>query len=198
MLEAADSMPDNWIHLCIDMQRMFAEQTPWHVPWMATASPQIVELSGRYAERTVFTRFVPPPNADAMPGMWRNYYEKWPMMTGEQLPSELMDTVADLRPFAPPARFFDKRTYSPWIDGRLHETLAREKVEAIAITGGETDICVLAAALGAIDLGYRVILLKDAVCSSADETHDATLELLGGRFSVQVEITDTDAFLSGL
>ncbi len=191
-------MPDNWIHLCIDMQRMFAEQTPWHVPWMATASPQIVELSGRYAERTVFTRFVPPPNADAMPGMWRNYYEKWPMMTGEQLPSELMDIVADLRPFAPPARFFDKRTYSPWIDGRLHETLAREKVEAIAITGGETDICVLAAALGAIDLGYRVILLKDAVCSSANETHDATLELLGGRFSVQVEITDTDAFLSGL
>jgi nicotinamidase-related amidase len=198
MLEAADSMPDNWIHLCIDMQRMFAEQTPWHVPWMATASPQIVELSGRYAERTVFTRFVPPPNADAMPGMWRNYYEKWPMMTGERLPSELMDIVADLRPFAPPARFFDKRTYSPWIDGRLHETLAREKVEAIAITGGETDICVLAAALGVIDLGYRVILLKDAVCSSADETHDATLELLGGRFSVQVEITDTDAFLSGL
>jgi nicotinamidase-related amidase len=133
-----------------------------------------------------------------MPGMWRNYYEKWPMMTGEQLPSELMDIVADLRPFAPPARFFDKRTYSPWIDGRLHETLAREKVEAIAITGGETDICVLAAALGALDLGYRVILLKDAVCSSANETHDATLELLGGRFSVQVEITDTDAFLSGL
>jgi nicotinamidase-related amidase len=191
-------MPDNWIHLCIDMQRMFAEQTPWHVPWMATVSPQIVELSGRYAERTVFTRFVPPPTADAMPGMWRNYYEKWPMMTGEQLPSELMDIVADLRPFAPPARFFDKRTYSPWIDGRLHETLAREKVEAIAIAGGETDICVLAAALGAIDLGYRVILLKDAVCSSANETHDATLELLGGRFSVQVEITDTDAFLSGL
>jgi nicotinamidase-related amidase len=198
MLEAAGPMPDNWIHLCIDMQRMFAEQTAWHVPWMATVSPQIVELSGRYAERTVFTRFVPPPTADAMPGMWRNYYEKWPMMTGECLPPELIDIVADLKPFAPPARFLDKRTYSPWVDGRLHETLTREKVEAIVITGGETDICVLAAALGAIDLGYRVILLKDAVCSSADETHDATLELLGGRFSVQVEITETNAFLSGL
>jgi len=23
-----------WIHLCIDMQRMSAEDTPWHVPWM--------------------------------------------------------------------------------------------------------------------------------------------------------------------
>src|SRR4029078_8063666 len=118
--------------------------------------------------------------------------------TGERLPPELIDIVADLKTFAPPARFLDKRTYSPWVDGRLHETLTRGKREAIIITGGEADICVLAAALGAIDLGYRVILLKDAVCSSADETHNATLELLGGRFSVQVEITETDAFLTSL
>ena len=133
-----------------------------------------------------------------MPGMSRHYYEKWPMMTGEQLLPELTDIVADLKAFAPPARFFNKRTYSPWVDGRLYETLTRDKVETVVITGGETDICVLAAALGAIDLGYRVILLKDAVCSSADETHDATLELLVGPFSVQVEITETDTWLSSL
>jgi nicotinamidase-related amidase len=191
-------MTGNWIHLCIDMQRMFAEETQWHVPWMAQVSPQIVELAKRHAERTIFTRFVPPRTPLSVPGMWRRYYEKWPMMTGEHLPPELVDIVADLMPFTPPARIFDRRTYSPWVDGRLHRTLGRENVEVVVVTGGETDICVLAAALGAIDLGYRVILLKDAVCSSANETHDATLELLGGRFSVQVEITETDAFLSGL
>jgi nicotinamidase-related amidase len=32
-------------------------------------------------------------------------------------------------------------------------------------------------------LGYKVILLEDAVCSGADETHDASLKLLGDRFS---------------
>lgn len=26
----------NWKHLCIDMQRLFAEDTPWHVQWMAS------------------------------------------------------------------------------------------------------------------------------------------------------------------
>ena len=56
-------------------------------------------------------------------------------------------------------------------------------------------MCVLAAAVGAIDLGYRVVLLKDAVCSGADETHDASLELLGDRFSVQLEISTTEDFL---
>jgi hypothetical protein len=29
----------NWRHICVDMQRMFAEDTPWHVPWMKEVSP---------------------------------------------------------------------------------------------------------------------------------------------------------------
>lgn len=61
---------------------------------------------------------------------------------------------------------------------------------------GTFDVCVLAAALGAVDLGYKVIVLKDAVCSRADETRDASLELLGDRYSVQLEIITTEAFLA--
>lgn len=38
-------------------------------------------------------------------------------------------------------------------------------------------------------------LIGDAVCSGADDTHDASLELLGDRFSVQLEIVDTETFL---
>lgn len=36
-----------WRHLCVDMQRMFAEDTPWHVSWMERVSPQIEEVAGR-------------------------------------------------------------------------------------------------------------------------------------------------------
>ncbi|WP_431323323.1 cysteine hydrolase family protein [Rhizobium sp. YTU87027] len=187
-----------WVHLCIDMQRMFAEQTPWHVPWMANVSPEIVEVAARFPERTVFTRFIPPTTADAMPGMWKAYYAKWEMMTRAKLPVELLDLVSDLRRFAPPARVFDKRTYSPWIGGHLHRRLVAEHVDTLVVTGGETDVCVLAAVIGAIDLGYCVIVLKDAVCSGADSTHDASLALLGHRFSVQVEIATTEDFLSDL
>jgi hypothetical protein len=43
-----------------------------------------------------------------------------------------------------------------------------------------------------------VVLLKDAVCSGADDTHDAGLELLGDRFSVQLEVTTTETFLSAI
>jgi nicotinamidase-related amidase len=186
---------NNFVHLCIDMQRMFAEDTPWHVPWMAQISEEVLEIAGRYPERTIFTRFMPPDRPEEMPGMWRVYYEKWREMTREALAPELIDIVPGLKRLVPPARIFDKQTYSPWTSGRLHELLMGDRVNTVVVTGGETDVCVLAAVLGAIDLGYKVIVLKDAVCSGADETHDASLELLGDRFSVQVEITCTDDFL---
>lgn len=192
-------MSDNrWVHLCIDMQRMFAEDTPWHVPWMRNVSPQVQELAQRHPQHTVFTRFVPPHRAEDMSGMWRSYYEKWDTMTLDKLGSEMVDLVPLLKTLVPPARIFDKMTYSPWTTGELHRALTGEGVHTLAISGGETDVCVLAAALGAIDLGYRVILLKDAVCSGADDTHDASLELLGDRFSVQLEISSTEDFLRRL
>lgn len=185
----------NWIHLCIDMQRMFAEETPWHVPWMRNVSPQVLEVAQRHPHRTIFTRFVPPQRAEDMSGTWRAYYEKWQMMTVETLGSDLVDLVPSLKSLVPPARIFDKMTYSPWTTGELHRSITGEGVDTLVVTGGETDVCVLAAAIGAIDLGYRVILLKDAVCSGADETHDASLELLGDRFSVQLQISSTEEFL---
>lgn len=186
----------NWIHLCIDMQRMFAEETPWHVPWMHRVSPQIHDLVKRHAKRTIFTRFVPPRQATDVDGMWRQYYEKWEAMTFKRLGAEMIDILPSLRRMVPPARLFDKMTYSPWATGELHQVLAAEDVDTLVISGGETDVCVLATVLGAIDLGYRIILLKDALCSGIDDTHDASLRVLHDRFSMQVEFLTTERFMS--
>jgi hypothetical protein len=57
--------------------------------------------------------------------------------------------------------------------------------------GGETEVCVLATVLGAIDIGYRVVIATDALCSSADATHNAMLEIYHGRFGMQVETAET-------
>ena len=187
---------ERWIHICVDMQRMFNEETPWQVDWMATISDQVLEVAGRFPDRTVFTRYIPPKLPEEMPGMWRSYYEKWPMMTATRLDPGLLDLLHPLQRLVPPARVLDKRTYSPWLSGKLESLLAHQDVGTIVVTGGETDVCVLATALGAIDLGYKVILLKDAVCSSVDQTYNAALDLLGNRFSVQLEIATTQEWLS--
>ena len=186
----------NWRHICVDMQRIFAEETAWQVAWMQIVCPQVMELSGRHPARTLFTRFRTPANPAEMPGQWKAYYEKWWMMTGEHMPAEMFDLLPPLKRLVPPARTFDKHTYSPWIDGRLHAALQRDGVHTLVVTGGETDVCVLATVLGGIDFGYRIVVLKDAVCSGADETHDASLTVLGDRFSVQMELMETEEFLS--
>lgn len=95
---------------------------------------------------------------------------------------EYDDVLPSLQRHIPPARVFDKLTYSPWTDGRLDAILKHERVVSVVVSGGETDVCVLAAVLGAIDLGYHVTVLSDAICSGADETHDAALKLLRDRF----------------
>ena len=116
-------------------------------------------------------------------------------MTIDELGTEMLDLVPELRVFAPPAEVIDKPVYSPWIATDLHSRLQARGVNALVITGGETEVCVLAAVMGAIDFGYRVVLAKDAICSSADDTHDAMIDIYCERFQMQVETVDTEAVL---
>ena len=41
--------------------------------------------------------------------------------------------------------------------------------------------------MGAGDRGYRGVAGHDALCSSSDATHDASLQLYHSRFGVQIE-----------
>ena len=54
---------------------------------------------------------------------------------------------------------------------------------------------VLATVLNGVDLGYRIIVVADAICSSVDETHDALMTLYRDRLGEQIELMDTDAIL---
>lgn len=177
------------IHLCLDMQLMFARDGPWPTPWMERVLPNVVRLTERMPLRTVFTRFIPPMRATDMTGMWREFYRKWPKVTRQRLAPEFLELVPQLRRFAPPAVIFDKFVYSAFADGRLHAWLAERGVHTLLVTGAETDVCVLATVLAAVDHGYRVVLVTDAICSSSDEGHDALMQMYTKRFHVQIELT---------
>jgi nicotinamidase-related amidase len=183
------------VHLCVDMQRMFAEGTEWKMPWLPRVLPNIVAITSAHPERTIFTRFIPAGRPGQGFGMWRNYYERWASMTLERMGPELIELVTELASFAPPAKVFDKHVYSPWTGTDLHLRLRSAHVDTIIVTGGETDVCVLSTMLGAVDWGFRVILAYDALCSSADETHDAMMNVYMSRFGQQVETASTELLL---
>lgn len=176
------------LHICVDMQRMYGPGYPWAMPWMERVTPTIEKLCERHADRTLFTRFIPASRPGEGRGVWARYYQRWADITLEKLGTDAVRLIPALERFSPPARLLDKHVYSPWTEGHLDSMLAGSDIDTIVITGGETDVCVLASALGGIDRGYRVVLVGDALCSFVDETHDALMELYLTRFTEQLEV----------
>jgi nicotinamidase-related amidase len=56
------------------------------------------------------------------------------------------------------------------------------------LTGAETDVCVLSTALSAVDFGFRVVIVEDALCSSSDEGHDALMTMYRMRMHEQIDL----------
>jgi nicotinamidase-related amidase len=188
-------LTDSCVHLCVDMQRLFAEGTDWETPWMARVLPQVERLVAAHPDRTIFTRFIPAQRPGEGKGTWRRYYERWASMTIERIGWDMVELMPSLARYVPPAEVIDKHVYAPWDETDLHERLQRRGIDTLIITGGETDVCVLATMLGAVDRGYRVVVAHDALCSSSDETHDASLAVYHSRYGVQVEAVTVDVIL---
>ena len=112
-----------------------------------------------------------------MPGLWQRYYSRWKDVTRQHLDPALLELLPSLANLCPPAKIIDKTRYSALVGPMLSELLQAIQADGLIITGSETDVFVLATVLGAVDLGYRVIVVRDAICSSSDEGHDALVTL---------------------
>ena len=183
------------VHLCIDMQRLFSEDGPWPTPWMPRVLPKVARVAERFPERTIFTRFIPPQRPEDLSGTWHRYYEKWRDTTRDRLDPALLELMPELARLTPPALTLDKAFYSAFSATSLAAGLRQRGVDALIVTGSETDVCVLATVLGAVDRGFRTVLVTDCVCSSSDEGHDALLDLYQRRYSQQIETADSEMIL---
>lgn len=180
------------IHIAVDMQCLFAESTEWFVPWLPKVLPNVLEIAARHPERTIFTRFIPPQDPEHATGAWRDYYERWRSMTRDRIDPHLLELVEPLRKLVPPAKILNKSVYSAFGNPKLAHSLRRHGITTLIVTGGETDVCVLATVVAAVDLGFRVVLPDDALCSANDSTHDALMKLYHERYSQQIETTTTE------
>jgi nicotinamidase-related amidase len=191
-----EAISGRWCHISVDMQLMFWPGTDWGLTWMPRVLPQVSALCQVDPSATIFTRFIPARRPGEGQGLWRQYYERWAHMTIEQGGTDQVELLPELREYAPPALVLDKPVYSPWLGTDLRSHLQARSVDTLIVTGGETDMCVLATVLGAVDWGYRTILVQDAVCSASDEAHDAMLALFSKRYRQHVETATTDEILA--
>lgn len=183
------------VHAAIDMQLLFAEDTEWASPVVHAIEPQVRRISAHAPHLTLFTRFLTPEHAEEAKGQWQIYYRHWRSVLTSNIDPDQLDLLPPLRHFVPPARVIDKYAHSAFEALEFQTALDELDADTIIFTGVETDVCVLATALTAVDRGYRTILIEDAIASSNAASHKAALDGIYPRFDQQVELIDTDTLL---
>jgi nicotinamidase-related amidase len=174
--------------LVIDMQRMFAEETEWHVPGFERLIDPVLALHEAHPEATVFTRFMTPHTPAESRGEWSRYYERWRSMTLDRMDASMLDLVPALAACVPPGQVVEKQSYGGFDAPAFLQALRRRHATTLVLTGVETEVCVLSTAMQAMDRGWRVVVVEDAVASGAQESHEAALNLFRNRFGCQIDI----------
>lgn len=185
-------IPDGAIHLVVDMQELFRSHPEWGTQALSGIVPPIRRLLEAKPDNAIFSRFIPVQRPDQAQGMWQRYYRRWRSVTLDQLDAAQVDVIAELKPWA--RRTGDKPGYSAF--GSADIRAAALGARDVILSGVETDVCVLATAIEAMEAGLRVVLATDALASSSQACHAKALDILHDRFDEQIEVATVDQILA--
>jgi nicotinamidase-related amidase len=186
MIRPLAALGPDAVHVVVDMQRLFAEDTSWHVARLPEIIPAIGRLVTHRPRRALYTRFVTPPDLGAARPNWRDYYRHWPQVIGDRLLPGMLDLVAPFE--ADAAQIVDKEGFSAFSGPDFLPRLGALGAGTLVLSGVETDVCVLATALEAVDRGFRVVIAVDAVTSFSPAGHRAALDHVLPRYEHLIQM----------
>ena len=88
------------VHLCVDMQRLFAEETEWASPAVLSIVPQVARICAHAPEHTIFTRFLTPDRIEDAKGQWKDFYRRWASVLASRLDRDIFDVFVGARVWA--------------------------------------------------------------------------------------------------
>jgi nicotinamidase-related amidase len=190
------SLGQRTLHVVVDMQRVFAEATDWHTPAITDVVPPILTMVRAHPGRTLFTRFMTPPTVEDAPGDWQRFYARWRSVVRDRMDPAMFDLMEPFAGLVPPAEAIDKLTFSAFASPAFVASLERRGTDTLVLSGVETEVCVLATAIDAVDCGLHVVLATDALASASAAGHGAALEAIYPRFDQQIEIATVASILA--
>lgn len=117
-----------------------------------------------------------------------------PILLTEQYPKGLGRTLPEIRTEIPTTVTpIEKMTFSCCQSDEFSRSLENLKVDQIILTGMETHICVLQTALDALQDGYKVQVVEDAVCSRTKDRWETGLRQME-KAGVLITCTETVIF----
>ena len=157
---------------------------------------ELVKITCVPPDRALFSRYLTPRHPEDAHGQWKTYYQRWRSVTGARLATGMLDLTPELARIARPGSHIDKFGHSCFDSKAMLPALQKLGATGIIVTGVETDVCVLATVLDAIDLGLRVVIVEDGVASSSPEGHVAAMNAIYPRYDQQIEILNTDELIA--
>lgn len=112
----------------------------------------------------------------------------------EQRPDKLGGTREDILAGAPGAPVFPKSAFSAFGAPGLADWLREHNITHLLIAGLETSICVYQTALAALDEGFEVTLISDAVGGRRPADHEAALRALERKSDCHLLPVETIAY----
>jgi len=178
-------LTDRSLHIVVDMQEVFATNPQWGFAGIYTIVPAIARLAAAKPSQTLWTRFISAHSAEEAVGSWAALYRKWPGAT-LSAGAEMAILPDLLKLVHKPANVFDKPTYSAFHNPAFALALKERKADTLVMSGVETDVCVLATLMDAVDRGYFVVMPEDALTSSDPDGHRHILDVIPRRLQSQV------------
>jgi nicotinamidase-related amidase len=164
----SERAPSRALLVIVDAQRVFLQPTPWHVPGFAQILTCLTKLASAFSGRTICSRYVLPHGGGR--GTWHDFYRAWEDLSDDPTLWDLVPEVANSGPLV-----ISKSVYSCFGARSFVDELERRHNPPLLVAGVETDCCVQATVLDAVDAGIAVSVVEDAVASPDPVAHAGAL-----------------------
>jgi nicotinamidase-related amidase len=177
----------------VDMQNDFVRVgAPLEVPKARGTINAHLELLAAFRSRNlpvIYTKFLSMPeeyllwnwSPQCRPPTkccWKGHIRHYPDVDKELDCTEIIEELAPL----PEDVVIEKFGYGAFHGTPLVDILLNRKIQALAITGTVTQVCVEETARESFHHGFLTTVIEDAVSSNVDELHEATLKNFARKF----------------
>lgn len=177
--------------LVTDMQRVYLKGEKWACKKINCALKNIIRLLNKCNCEVMFTAFAAPK---APEGQWIEYNRINADVNSCPQKSRIIDALESC---TKKYKLVYKDKYSSLYNEKVFEAVSKTLSNGgrVVITGVVAECCVLSTAMAAIDLGCKVIYLKDAVAGSSKKSEKAAKLIMREMEPVHVSVMTTDEYL---
>lgn len=170
--------------LVTDMQKVYLKGEKWACKNINSAAGNIIRILNKCDCEVIFTAFAAPKNPI---GQWKKYNS-----VNDDVNScpEKSEIIEKFKRYTEKYPLLLKDKYSSLSNSKVREA-AKKTINnggRVVLTGVVSECCVLSTAMAAIDIGCKVIYLRDAVAGSNRKSEKAAELIMQGMEPVHAEI----------